>query len=194
MQRIAKVPRRKRKKKRKEIWLFLDEFNTSPDIGWFNELICNHSLDGVALPDGIKIIAACNPYRERRLNQKEKDWFGGDSLAKYVYRVSPLCEGVKLHLWQFGSLPSSDERQYISEMVKERKNALNPSVQEFFEKELITITDQLCISQEFLRQKLHDAAVVSLRDVERCLTFFIWISNHFYKQIAVSKQIQYSLA
>ncbi|ETO32737.1 hypothetical protein RFI_04379, partial [Reticulomyxa filosa] len=30
----------------KEIWLFLDEFNTSPDIGWFNELICNHSLDG----------------------------------------------------------------------------------------------------------------------------------------------------
>ncbi|ETO00920.1 ring finger protein, partial [Reticulomyxa filosa] len=123
----------------------------------------------------------------------ERNWFRGDSLAKYVYRVSPLCESIKLHIWQFGSLPSSDERQYISEMVKERKNALSPSVQELYEKELITITDQLCISQEFIRQKLQDVAVVSLRDVERCLTFFIWILNHFYKEITVSTQIQYSL-
>ncbi|ETO08471.1 hypothetical protein RFI_28916, partial [Reticulomyxa filosa] len=69
--------------KTNEIWLFLDEFNTSPDIGWFNELICNHSLDGIAIPHEIKIIAACNPYRERKLNKKERDWFRGDSLAKY---------------------------------------------------------------------------------------------------------------
>ncbi|ETO10749.1 hypothetical protein RFI_26629, partial [Reticulomyxa filosa] len=95
--------------------------------------------------------------------------------------------------WQFGSLPSSDERQYILEMIKKRKNELDPSIQEVFEKELITITDQLCISQEFVRQKLQDVAVVSLRDVERCLTFFVWISNHFHKQTIVSKQIQYSL-
>ncbi|ETO00072.1 hypothetical protein RFI_37387, partial [Reticulomyxa filosa] len=79
----------------KEIWLFLDEFNTSPDIGWFNELICNRSLDGVKIPDEIKILAACNPYRKRKLNEQENEWFGRDQLAQYAYRVFPLCETVK---------------------------------------------------------------------------------------------------
>ncbi|ETN99959.1 hypothetical protein RFI_37507, partial [Reticulomyxa filosa] len=51
-----------KKTKSKEIWLFLDEFNTSPDIGWFTELICNHSLDGVKLSNEIKIIAALKFY------------------------------------------------------------------------------------------------------------------------------------
>ncbi|ETN97949.1 hypothetical protein RFI_39573, partial [Reticulomyxa filosa] len=111
----------------------------------------------------------------------------------YVYRVSPLCESIKLHIWQFGSLPSSDERQYILEMIKKRKNELDPSIQEVFEKELITITDQLCISQEFVRQKLQDVAVVSLRDVERCLTFFVWILNHFCRQATFFEQIQHAL-
>ncbi|ETO01347.1 hypothetical protein RFI_36094 [Reticulomyxa filosa] len=78
-------------------------------------------------------------------------------------------------------------------MAKERKSALNLIIQREFEKRLITVTNLLCTSQEFIRQKLQDTSVVSLRDVERCLTFFVWISNHFYKQTPISEQIQRSL-
>lgn len=51
-----------------DVWVFLDEVNTSPDIGWFKEIVCDHSLDGEPLPYNMKIIAACNPYRRRKLN------------------------------------------------------------------------------------------------------------------------------
>merc|ERR1712048_1346695 len=51
-----------------DVWVFLDEVNTSPDIGWFKETVCDHSLDGVPLPYNMKIIAACNPYRRRQIN------------------------------------------------------------------------------------------------------------------------------
>ncbi|ETO05467.1 hypothetical protein RFI_31929, partial [Reticulomyxa filosa] len=36
-------------KEKKEMWILLDEVNTSPDIRWFKELICDHSLDGVKI-------------------------------------------------------------------------------------------------------------------------------------------------
>ncbi|ETO07999.1 hypothetical protein RFI_29391, partial [Reticulomyxa filosa] len=161
----------------KEIWLFLDEFNTSPDIGWFNELICNRSLDGVKIPDEIKILAACNPYRERKLNKQENEWFGRDHLAQYAYRVFPLCETVKAHLWQFGSLPDLDERQYILEMIKNRKKELKRHLQTAFDNEVPFIVDKICKSQAFVRTKLQDVATVSLRDVDRCLKIFIWLVN-----------------
>ncbi|ETO11388.1 hypothetical protein RFI_25990 [Reticulomyxa filosa] len=134
----------------KEIWLFLDEFNTSPDIGWFNELICNHTLDGVAIPKEIKIIAACNPYRERKHNLQEKSWYHKDPLIKYVYRVFPLCQTVKAHLWQFGSLSELDERQYISEMTKDRKKELTHA-QTIFDSEAHFIAEQIFRSQHFVR-------------------------------------------
>ncbi|ETO07611.1 hypothetical protein RFI_29780, partial [Reticulomyxa filosa] len=143
----------------KEIWLFLDEFNTSPDIGWFNELICNRSLDGVKIPDEIKILAACNPYRKRKLSEQEKEWFSRDQLAQYAYRVLPLCETVKVHLWQFGSLSELDERQYIFEMIKNRKKELKKSLQIMFDNEVSGIVKQICKSQTFLRTKLQDVAM-----------------------------------
>ncbi|ETO01740.1 hypothetical protein RFI_35698, partial [Reticulomyxa filosa] len=164
---------RENKHDAKEIWLFLDEFNTSPDIGWFNELICNHTLDGVALPKEIKIIAACNPYREYKHNLQEKSWYHKDPLIKYVYRVFPLCQTVKAHLWQFGSLSELDEHQYISEMTKDRKKELYAScARATFDSEAHFIAEQIFRSQHFVRTKLQDVAMVSLRDVERCLKIF----------------------
>ncbi|ETN99846.1 hypothetical protein RFI_37621, partial [Reticulomyxa filosa] len=172
----------------KEIWLFLDEFNTSPDIGWFNELICNRSLDGVKIPDEIKILAACNPYRKRKLSGQEKEWFGKDQLAQYAYRVFPLCETVKVHLWQFGSLFELDERQYILEMIKSRKKELNEPLQTMFDNEMSLIFEQICKSQKFVRTKLQDVAMVSLRDVERCLNIFVWLANRYFANASNIRQ------
>ena len=74
-----------------DVWVFLDEVNTSPDIGWFKEIVCDLSLDGEPLPYNMKIIAACNPYRRRKLNmavgQGDADQSakgkGGKKRAKY---------------------------------------------------------------------------------------------------------------
>ncbi|ETN97359.1 hypothetical protein RFI_40172, partial [Reticulomyxa filosa] len=77
-----------------EIWVFLDEVNTSPDIGWFKELICDHRLDGVKISDRIKIIAACNPYRLRKVQNSEVMNMNC-SLGKWMYHVVPLCDTMK---------------------------------------------------------------------------------------------------
>ncbi|ETO11933.1 hypothetical protein RFI_25444, partial [Reticulomyxa filosa] len=143
---------------RKKFGFSLDEFNTSPDIGWFNELICNRSLDEIKIPEEIKILAACNPYRERKLSAQDKVWSEKDSLAKYVYRVLPLCETVKKHT--FGKLKRS--------------------LQTEFDDEAPFIVEQICKSQEFVRVKLQDVAIVSLRDVDRCLKIFVWLVNTYF--------------
>ena len=45
--------------------LFLDEANTTEAIGLIKEILCDNRMCGVPLDrnTGLKIIAACNPYR-----------------------------------------------------------------------------------------------------------------------------------
>ena len=45
--------------------LFLDEANTTEAIGLVNEIMCDRSMEGQPLQfvEGLKIVAACNPYR-----------------------------------------------------------------------------------------------------------------------------------
>ena len=46
--------------------LFFDEANTTDAIGMIKEIMCDHTIGGEKLPstDGLKLIAACNPYRK----------------------------------------------------------------------------------------------------------------------------------
>jgi hypothetical protein len=46
--------------------LFFDEANTTEDIGLIKEIMCDHRIRGLALPEThqLKLIAACNPYRK----------------------------------------------------------------------------------------------------------------------------------
>ena len=46
--------------------LFLDEANTTEAIGLVKEILCDHRMMGKPLDQhsGLKIIAACNPYRK----------------------------------------------------------------------------------------------------------------------------------
>jgi len=45
--------------------LFLDEANTTPAIGLVKEILCDGRCKGEPIEKsfGLKIIAACNPYR-----------------------------------------------------------------------------------------------------------------------------------
>ena len=44
--------------------LFFDEANTTEAIGLIKEIMCDRRLNGDPLPEDIKFIAACNPYRK----------------------------------------------------------------------------------------------------------------------------------
>ena len=46
-----------------EVYVFLDEVNTCASMGIIAEAICHRSLNGIRLPEGVKILAALNPYR-----------------------------------------------------------------------------------------------------------------------------------
>ncbi|ETO07495.1 hypothetical protein RFI_29897, partial [Reticulomyxa filosa] len=156
-------------KEKKEMWIFLDEVNTSPDIGWFKELICDHSLDGVKISDKIKVIAACNPYRPRKIQNSEVLNMS-DPLSKWMYRVVPLCDTMKEYVWPFGQLSELDEKQYIRAMTKQIKHK--------FDKNTV-ITEDIAASQCFLREYLANEFIVSLRDVDRCLNFFYWLMQQY---------------
>ena len=45
--------------------LFFDEANTTDAIGLIKEIMCDHTIKGSkTLCNGLKLIAACNPYRK----------------------------------------------------------------------------------------------------------------------------------
>ena len=44
--------------------VFFDEANTTDAIGLIKEIMCDHRMNGKPISDGIKFIAACNPYRK----------------------------------------------------------------------------------------------------------------------------------
>ncbi|ETN99929.1 hypothetical protein RFI_37538 [Reticulomyxa filosa] len=166
----------KKSEKDREQWILLDDINTSPDIGWLNELVCNHTLDGMKIPEDIKIIATCNPYRQRKLSDEgQEQLFESDELGKYVYRVYPLCETMKEYVWSFGRLSDLDEQQYIVEMVNQVKDKLSSIFHEYFEKLKDEISKRITTAQKFLRIHLRDRAIVSLHDVLRCLKIFEWL-------------------
>ena len=43
--------------------VFFDEANTSDAIGLIKEIMCDRRLHGKSIPDDLKFVAACNPYR-----------------------------------------------------------------------------------------------------------------------------------
>jgi hypothetical protein len=61
--------------------VFFDEVNTCNSMGLFKEIVCDRCMNGTPIPQNIKIIAACNPYRLRTT----KSLYGGEEMAGLVY-------------------------------------------------------------------------------------------------------------
>lgn len=130
--------------------IFFDEVNTCNAMGCFKEMICDRTLNGVPIPDNMKIIAACNPYRLRTT----KGLYGGEEMAglvydhhgathsenvgtgikdplrNLVYRVHPLPESLIDYIFDFGALSSETEKIYIKSMLKKALAAFNPEVED----------------------------------------------------------------
>jgi hypothetical protein len=118
--------------------IFLDEVNTCNCMALFNEIICDRTMDGVPIPEHVRIVAACNPYRLRITkatagtetglvfdlhdeNADDAENVGTgikDPLSDLVYRVHPLPESMTDNVFDFGALSDKTEKLYILAMVR----------------------------------------------------------------------------
>ena len=153
----------------KQLWLFLDEINTSEHVGLISDVICHSNISSKKLAPNLTVMGACNPYKLR--SQKAittaglKGKVNSDELSKLVYRVLPLPEMLVDFVWDFGCLKENDERLYILRMTDGLFNRNS---------EHKVFAELLSKSQSFLRTHEDSSCSVSLRDVHRCKILTQW--------------------
>lgn len=171
--------------------LFFDEANTTEAIHAIKEILCDRSVKGKPLKadTGLKIIAACNPYRKHspemvdrlecaglgyrvRADQTE-DRLGKVPLRQLVYRVHPLPPSMSALVWDFGQLTDSTELSYIKLIVQKtiQDHALPVNCKDI-------ISNVLSASQRYMRTRKDECSFVSLRDVERSMRVLVWFYQH----------------
>ncbi|KAG7491231.1 hypothetical protein MATL_G00000820, partial [Megalops atlanticus] len=173
--------------------LFFDEANTTEAIFAIKEVICDRTVGGHPLREdvGLKVIAACNPYRRHSPEMIERleraglgyrvrssdteDRLGRVPLRQLVYRVQPLPPSMVPLVWDFGQLSDSAELSYIRQIVqtqaRDRDRGLPASCHK-------VISSVLAASQAYMRSRKDECSFVSLRDVERSVTVLLWFYRH----------------
>ncbi|XP_057214799.1 E3 ubiquitin-protein ligase rnf213-beta-like isoform X2 [Triplophysa rosa] len=171
--------------------LFFDEANTTEAIFAIKEVLCDKTVQGYPLKknSGLKIIAACNPYRRHTTRMIERleraglgyrvkaeeteDRLGKVPMRQLVYRVHPLPPSMVPLVWDFGQLSDSSEHSYIRQIVQKqiRVHGLPLTYHK-------VITEVLAASQRYMRSRADECSFVSLRDVERSMCVLVWFFKH----------------
>ena len=170
--------------------LFLDEANTTEEIGLIKELMCDGTINGrqIDFDHGLKIIAAVNPYRKHSdmMIQKlesaglgfyvsssdTRDRFGHIPMRQLVYRVQPLPTSLQPLVWDFGQLEQSVEKVYISQMISEIYHDLK---EEQNNQNLDLMVNLIQNSHKFMRESEDECSFVSIRNIERIVKITKWL-------------------
>ncbi len=171
--------------------LFFDEANTTEAIGLIKEIMCDSTCNGYPIDyrHGLKIIAACNPYKKHsdemidKLEQAglgfyksandTKEKLGHIPMRQLVYRVQPLPGSFLPLVWDFGQLNNDVEKVYIKQMLKKSiEDKRLPADADGVE--LDVLSELLTISQAFMRDRRDECSFVSLRDIERVIKVASW--------------------
>ena len=170
-----------------KVIVFLDEINTSCTLGLLKEIIVDHSFNGDMLEDNIVVIAACNPNRKSLSQTKSREIDLGRSWASGHYQVKKLPESLSLMTWDYGSLNTEQEKEFIYHRIL----MMDSRVSDWM---ALSMTEVISCSHESIRtlarehleerfeaQTTNDAilrakSVVSLRDIQRVfhlINFFL---------------------
>ena len=165
----------RKEKEFEQRWVFLDEINTCHHLGLINEIMCHHTLYGQPLSKKLVMLAACNPYKLRPLENATTAGLEGknktDEYSELVYRVHPLPEAMVDYVWDYGSLTPQDEKVYIQRMVQNVSSQYQD-----------VLADLLVESQKFIRTSEKNPFCVSLRDVRRCILLVEWFADNIKKR------------
>jgi len=168
-------------KGQKRIWVFFDEFNTSPLQSLIEELMCSRTAsfsqrisEEIAatktIPSNIVFVAACNPFRV-----KAKDTNVGliheSQYNAFSHSVYPLPESLINYAWDFGQLKPETEADYIRRKLgNSNKLAGTQGLTDALKE---TIVEIITTAQLYLRNQESDNTV-SLRDAERFIDILIF--------------------
>jgi hypothetical protein len=165
--------------------LFFDEANTTDAIGLIKEIICDSRCMGepIDFNTGLKIVAACNPYKRHtdmmiqkleqaglgfyKANNDNKEKLGHIPMRHLVYRVQPLPGSMLPLVWDFGQLNNLVERVYIRQMLQQAVNdgrlTVDGCTLGVDNTELDVLSEALTQSQDFMRCRNDECSFVSLR-------------------------------
>ena len=172
-----------------KVVVFLDEINTSSVLGLLKEVIVDRSFNGDLLEDNIVVIAACNPVRESTVTQEKssreidlgREWVSGH------YQVKKLPTSLGFISWDFGSLNSEQEKEFIHQIITMMGEEI-PSVMARAMTEVISSSHELIptLAEEHIahklargsesKAKLRARSVVSLRDIQRVFHLLVFFS------------------
>ena len=129
------------------------------------------------------VVAACNPHRGNSLASHEQDrWLRGS------YYVHPLHPTLQLIMWDYGSLDTAQERDYINAKMKMLHRTMSNM-------EIAGLTELIVESQEVMRDyaeqllrspgvspekaKITSHSCVSQRDIQRVFTLHEWLMKGY---------------
>jgi len=150
--------------------------------------VCDHRVNEECLPANLVVIAACNPYRKSHSStsaglvyQYSDAQATQDELKQLAYMVHPLPEIMKQYVWDFGSLTTEAEEQYIERMLVKCFTRLGrhdkPEIQ--FADVYETFCKAVHRSHVFVKKNQeHIHGMVSLRDVLRCSSLYTWFLDY----------------
>ena len=139
------------------------------------------------IPNNVFVMAACNPHRGNSLashGDVQDRWLRGS------YYVRPLHPTLKLIMWDYGSLDSAQERDYINAKMKMLHRSMSNV-------EVASLTELIVESQEVMRDyamqqlrsnnlsseqaKVASHSCVSQRDIQRVFTLHKWLMKCYEK-------------
>eukprot|EP01124_Arcella_intermedia_P034928 TRINITY_DN8767_c0_g1_i1.p1 TRINITY_DN8767_c0_g1~~TRINITY_DN8767_c0_g1_i1.p1 ORF type:complete len:3649 (-),score=794.98 TRINITY_DN8767_c0_g1_i1:25-9951(-) len=185
-----------RKNRGQDIYVFFDEINTCNSMSLFKSIVCDNYLNGNLLPDNLKFIAACNPYRLLSDKDVERERIGlvfehkhaldviPDPLANLVYRVHPLPETLIEYVWDFGSLPLEIEKLYIHSILTQKYINDLEHGDKFVEQFLDFLSTIISSSHAWMRERMYTC---SLRDVSRFIKLLNWFKESLLKRVRMKE-------
>jgi hypothetical protein len=185
-----KIQQRAEKCNKSTIVVFLDEINTAAIMGLMKEIVVDRSIRGRALRDNIVIVAACNPARARAAatSEESRESDLGKEWASGHYQVSPILGSMAEIMWQYGSLSSVQEKDFIFKRIDTLEVEMSTSVKSALTDYISNAQEALrSFAEDHIRERLKNAdstgelaleastrakSVVSLRDIQRVFSLF----------------------
>jgi hypothetical protein len=158
----------------RKLWVFFDEFNTSPLQSLVAEImidrICSIEPNIDVVPKNIVFIGCCNPFR-MKTKKTEVGLVPKTSDTILSHRVYPIPERLLNYVWDFGQLSKADEMKHIESMVK---------AENIFTEAEATRRGKfinLAYSSHATVREIEERSGVSLRDVKRVLKLYAWFKK-----------------
>jgi len=120
---MENIDNKVKKEKDEVLWVFFDKMNTCLSLSLLKEIFINRTYNGNKLSDNIRLIGACNPYRERKENKEKYEINISENNDKdLVYLIYPLPQSLLYYVFNFGRIGDNDEKIYIYNYFQKMKN------------------------------------------------------------------------